>query len=438
MKESLIELVCGGAVAALSFVANMTFVSISYAVAAVRFESADAKEKAQLSSYEMRLIEKSKKVGVFAALGARFFLIAATFALVAAMYGILKLGGAEIGPNTGLKLVGLSIFITLFCQYVFCDLPGAYFASREPVKTIKRFSKIFLCFYYLVFPFEILARKVSEKFFGRKISEDDASFDHIDVLVKLRAEEEETEELHPYAKKIVRNSIRLNELEISDVMIPRSKVHYFDTSDPVEANLKIAAECGHTRYPLCSENLDNCIGIVRIKDIFKAMENGEKVDLMKIKRGVISVKHDDSMFSALQKLRRNELHMALVEDDFGGVIGVLTLDGILEEIVGQIKEDIVDESNAISKTGKNTFKVSGLAAIHIVEDYLGVDFNNDEVSTFGGLITNILGRFPEKGEKIRLSDPAMCITVEKAGVRRVEECKIELLESSPRPGEQEA
>ncbi|MBO7520607.1 MAG: CBS domain-containing protein, partial [Opitutales bacterium] len=277
--------------------------------------------------------------------------------------------------------------------------------------------------------------KASEKIFGKRISEDDASFDHIDVLVKLRAEEEETDNLPPYAKKIVRNSIRLNELEISDVMIPRSKVHYLDISDTLEANLKIAAQCGHTRYPLCSENLDNCLGIVRIKDIFKAMENGESVDLMKIKRGVISVKHDESMFSALQKLRRNELHMAVVEDDFGGVIGFLTLDGILEEIVGQIKEDIVDESNAISKIGRNTFKVAGLAAIHIVEDYLNTDFGNDEVSTFGGLITNILGRFPEKGEKIRLKEPQMTITVEKVGDRKVEECKIELPENEEQGGE---
>ncbi|MBO7520617.1 MAG: hypothetical protein J6T16_00055, partial [Opitutales bacterium] len=162
MEEGLIEMICGGAVAAMSFVANTTFVSISYAVAAVRFESADAKEKAELSSFELRLIEKSKKVGIFAALGSRFFLIVATFALVSAMFGILKLCGAEIGPNTGLKLVGLSIVITLFLQYVFCDLPCAYFASQEPVKTIKRYSKIFLVFYYLVFPFEILARKASE------------------------------------------------------------------------------------------------------------------------------------------------------------------------------------------------------------------------------------------------------------------------------------
>ena len=428
MKDGLIEMICGGAVAALSFVANATFVSISYAVAAVRFESADAKEKAELSNYELGLIEKSKNVGIFAALGTRFFLTVATFSLVSVMFGVLKLCGYEMEPNTGLKLVALSILITLFLQYALCDLPFAYFASREPVKTIKRFSKIFLIFYYLVFPFEILARKTAEKFFGKRISDDDPSFDHIDVLVKLRAEEEEIDTLSSYAKKIVRNSIRLNELEIADVMIPRSKTHYFDAAGAVETCLKMAAQFGHTRYPVCLKNLDNCVGIVHIKDIFRAMENGEEVDLMKIKRGFVKVKHDESLLTALQKLRRNELHMAIVEDEFGGVIGILTLDGILEEIIGQIKEDIVDESNAISKTGKNTFKVAGLAAIHIVEDYLNVDFDNDEVSTFGGLITNILGRFPEKGEKIRLKEPQMTITVEKVGDRKVEECKIELIE----------
>ena len=430
MREWLAELLLGGAAAMLSFVANMTFVSISYAVAAVRFENADAKEKAQLSKFELRLIEKSKKVGIFAALGARFFLMVATFAFVCASYAVLKLCNAEIGSNTALKIVAFSILITLFLQYVFCDLPSACFASQEPVKTIKRHSKFFSIFYYAVFPFEIVARKVSEKFFGKRISEDDASFDHIDVLVKLRTEEEESDELSPYAKKIVRNSIRLNELEISDVMIPRNQVQFFDISDTVSENLKIAAKYGHTRYPICDGNLDNCLGIVRIKDIFRVLENGEEVDLMKIKRGIVKVKYEEPLIDALKKLRRNELHMAVVEDEFGGIIGVLTLDGILEEIVGKIKDDIIDLSNAISKIGKNTYKVAGLAAIHNVEDFLNVDFDNDEVSTFGGLITNILGRFPEEGEKIQIMSPRMNITVEKVGLRKIDECKIELLSQS--------
>ena len=148
MREGLAELLLGGAAAMLSFVANMTFVSISYAVAAVRFENADAKEKAQLSKFELRLIEKSKKVGIFAALGARFFLMVATFAFVCASYGVLKLCNAEIGSNTALKIVAFSILITLFLQYVFCDLPSACFASQEPVKTIKRHSKFFSIFYF--------------------------------------------------------------------------------------------------------------------------------------------------------------------------------------------------------------------------------------------------------------------------------------------------
>ena len=248
--------------------------------------------------------------------------------------------------------------------------------------------------------------------------------------MKLRTEEEESDELSPYAKKIVRNSIRLNELEISDVMIPRNQVQFFDISDTVSENLKIAAKYGHTRYPICDGNLDNCLGIVRIKDIFRVLENGEEVDLMKIKRGIVKVKYEEPLIDALKKLRRNELHMAVVEDEFGGIIGVLTLDGILEEIVGKIKDDIIDLSNAISKIGKNTYKVAGLAAIHNVEDFLNVDFDNDEVSTFGGLITNILGRFPEEGEKIQIMSPRMNITVEKVGLRKIDECKIELLSQS--------
>ena len=118
-----------------------------------------------------------------------------------------------------------------------------------------------------------------------------------------------------------------------------------------------------------------------------------------------------------------KIHMALVEDDFGGVIGVLTLDAALGELVGQIRDEFaVSRGEPIRVIGKNKYKISGLAPIRRVEDFLDVDFNSDEVSTFGGLITLSLGRFPEKGERIYFKEQRMRVVVDRMEARTVGEC----------------
>ncbi len=427
MPSPLAGLAIGAGVASLSFAANAVFVAVSYSVGALRFEAAGGAQKKGLGRLELRILERSRKVGAFCVLGIRLFLMLAVFGIFKSLTSALALAGIDAGFWISCACAGLSVAGALFVQYAFCDLPVAARSARSPAPTLRRFSRPFMLFYVAAWPFEAMARALAAKVFGRKISEEGASFDHIDVLVKLGAEEEESDELTPYTKKLVRNSIRLAELDITDVMVPRNAVKYFDIRDSAGENLELARECGHTRYPLCDGNLDNCLGIVHIKDIFRAMNSGGSPDLMALKRGIIRVKHDDSLLDALSKLRKYELHMAFVEDEFGGIIGILTLDGILEEIVGQIKEEYDDQSNSIIRTGKNTYKVSGLAAIHNVEDFLDVDFSNDEVSTFGGLVTQMLGRFPEKGEKLFLPEIGMRITVDDVAARRVVECSVELV-----------
>lgn len=422
------DIIFGAGLCVFSYCANLVLISISYAVAALRFESLKSTSRAQLGELEKRLLARSRRLGTFVTLGIRFYvtlLAAGIFFIVFGLMRYAEISASVLNVSIAVFCSGLTAF---FIQYAFCDLPCSAKAVREPAKALRRYSKPYLLFFVFAFPFEFVARKISAKIFGKGILKDGASFDHIDVLVKLRAEEEDSDELTPYARKIVRNSIRLNELEITDVMIPRNSVRYFDIKAPLEENLQKVRHFGHTRYPLCDGNLDNCIGIIHIKDIFRTMQNGGKVDLMRIRRGILRVKHSDALLETLAKLRKQELHMAFVEDEFGGIIGIITLNGIVEEIVGQIKEEYEDMSDAIKSLGKRTFSISGMAAIHNVEDALNVDFDNDEVSTFGGLITWILGRFPEKGERILLSEQNMRVTVEQVAARRIIECKVELLE----------
>ena len=224
-------------------------------------------------------------------------------------------------------------------------------------------------------------------------------FDYMDVAVMLHVQDSDIASISPYTGKILKNALRLQNLDVSDIMLPRSKVVYLDTESSAEENISLAEKTRHTRYPLCKGDLDNCYGIVNIKNIFSG---GGSVDLMSICRETLRIKETEKLDTALSKMLKYRLQMALVEDDFGGVIGVITLDAALSELVGKIRDEFDrSQDQSIRVTGKNKYLISGQASLHRVEDFLDVDFDNDEVSTFGGLITFRLGRFPEKGENVR-------------------------------------
>ena len=150
---------------------------------------------------------------------------------------------------------------------------------------------------------------------------------------------------------------------------------------------------------------------------------------MKIRRDAMRLRETDKLETALAKLLKYKLQMALVEDEFGGVIGALTLDAALSELVGKIRDEFdTSPDQTIKSLGRDSYKVSGLASLRKVEDFLDIDFETDEVSTFGGLITMSLGRFPEKGENIYFKNQNLRVSVDEVGERMIKECTIKMEE----------
>lgn len=326
----------------------------------------------------------------------------------------------------------LSIPVLLALQRAFFDLPFSALGRRSAAGTLNRLSKPFFVVYAIFAPLEFLAQKLGTAILGNKHCEC-APFEYLDVEVMLRAQNSEAESISPYAGKILNNALRLSELDVSDVMLPRSQVAYMDTEAANSENIAIALEKGYTRYPLCRDNLDNCLGFVHIKDILNFVcsnESADSIDLMKIRRDTIRLKETDKLESAMMKMLKYKLHMAVVEDEFGGNIGVLTLDAALSQLVGKIRDefDSAAQDKTIQAAGKNRYRISGSASLHRVEDFLDVDFETDEVSTFGGLITLTLGRFPEPGERILFSGQRLRVTVESVGERMVGDCVAEIEE----------
>jgi len=219
------------------------------------------------------------------------------------------------------------------------------------------------------------------------------------------------------ARKIFRNALEMRGLDVGDVILPRHQVQWMDLNDSVEKNLKLARGTGHTRFPLCDGDLDRCVGLVHIKDIFRKVKNQRRLDLRRIKRDILRVSPDMSVEDAMQLLLGKRQHMALVVDEFRGAEGIITMERLLELLVGDIRDEFDVEEDNIKRMPNGEFRVSGLTPVYELERELDVEFANQDVSTFGGLITAELGRIPAMGEHLQLD--ALDIVVTEVDERRV-------------------
>lgn len=214
-------------------------------------------------------------------------------------------------------------------------------------------------------------------------------------------------------QSILRNTFQLRDLVVSDVLLPRNQVQIFDTSLPLNENLQLARDTGHTRFPLCHGDLDHCIGLIHVKDLFRRGTVLTDTDLKAVKRDMIRVDGDETLEKALSRLLTYNIHMALVVDEFRGVAGVLTLEKILEQLVGDIRDEFDAEEGDLIREGlssEKTLIVDGLTPLHELEDYFDVDLSNDEVSTVNGLITLETGYIPGEGDSVVVKGLIMEVT----------------------------
>ncbi len=221
---------------------------------------------------------------------------------------------------------------------------------------------------------------------------------------------QDTNQPAPIAQRILSNALEMRSLVVSDVLLPRHQVQWMDLNDSPEANLKLARDTGHTRFPLCEGDLDRCLGLVHIKDIFRKVRNPRRLDLRRIKRDILRISPDMKVEEALQLLLGKRQHMALVVDEFRGAEGILTLERLLELLVGDIRDEFDVEEDNIRLMPNGEYSVSGLTPVYELERKLDVEFSNQALSSFGGLITAELGRIPASGELLSLDGLEIVVT----------------------------
>ena len=210
-------------------------------------------------------------------------------------------------------------------------------------------------------------------------------------------------------KKIFKNIIQLNDKCIEDVMIPRADIDSVSSSIKINQLITFINKTKHSRIPVYEENLDKVIGMVHIRDLFEKINKSTKVKRdIKISKSIIRkiLFSSPSMriLDLLLKMRSEQIHMSIVVDEFGGTNGLVTIEDLVEEIVGEIKDEHdFEEIDIIKKISKKTYEVSARLAVDEFEKKLGIFFESvdkEDIDTVGGLVFNLIGKIPSRGQVI--------------------------------------
>jgi putative hemolysin len=194
------------------------------------------------------------------------------------------------------------------------------------------------------------------------------------------------------------------DLTVSDIMVPRTEILAFPADIEAETLLDKMIEEAHTRVPIYNGSLDKVQGLIHIKDLFRMVRSGEK-DIQEIMKPILRVPERKPILRLLTDMQRAFTHMAIVKDEFGVTLGIVTQEDILEEIVGEIRDEFdKEELETIQKVGEDTYEVLGRISVHDFNRHTGWTITAERGDTMSGLIFNQLGRSPKKGDEVRTGD----------------------------------
>jgi magnesium and cobalt transporter len=266
-----------------------------------------------------------------------------------------------------------------------------------------------------------LVARIRRAFSGEPWSRDEIQT-FIESEVELDAEE----------KSMLTGVLEVSETQVRDVMVPRSQMVVIDIEDEFDEILAMIVQSGHSRFPVIGEDRDEVLGILLAKDLLRyfGSDAARELSIRKLLRPAAVIPESKRLNALLKEFRASHNHMAIVVDEYGGVAGLLTIEDVLEEIVGEIEDEHDDEEAEFirpdgDRNGKPSFAVRALTRVEDFNDYFGVKLEDEEYDTIGGLVMHELGRLPRRGEKVHFGGFEFAVV--KADKRRIDALQVQRL-----------
>jgi magnesium and cobalt transporter len=225
---------------------------------------------------------------------------------------------------------------------------------------------------------------------------------------------------------MIEGALQVSELQARDIMVPRAQMDVIDLHDTRDEILPKVVESGHSRFPVYGENKDDIVGILLAKDLLRYF-TGAQADLRKMLRPAVFVPESKRLNVLLRDFRRNRNHMAIVVDEYGGVAGLLTIEDVLEQIVGEIEDeyDLDEDDDNIVGDRNGVYRVKAQTPVAAFNESFSTRFSDEEYDTVGGLLLSQFGRLPKRGEEIEID--RLKFRVLRADSRRIHSVRVERL-----------
>ncbi len=231
--------------------------------------------------------------------------------------------------------------------------------------------------------------------------------------------------LSPKEVEMVYNVFQLSDTPVKVIMVPRTEILAFSLTTTLKQVVKKIAIHPHSRFPVFEENIDNIVGFIHIKDVYQALiKRGGDIPLsqLKIIRDIISIPEIKKIDAVLQEMKKKRVHLAVVSDEFGGTAGVITLEDILESLVGEIDDEFDQPNRDITKQKDGSYIIQGYTPIDDMRKKFHLSLRGQGYATIGGLVFGLLGHEPHKGDKVEISN--LSIEVEQVDGKRIRSLKV--------------
>lgn len=220
-------------------------------------------------------------------------------------------------------------------------------------------------------------------------------------------------------QRLMENVLNMTEKTARQVMDPRTEIVYLSTEKSLEENLRIARDSGHTRFPVCDGNLDKILGMVHVKDLAWAFESKSlSPDFREIRREMHFLPDTVTLDRALRAFQQGHTHMAILVDEYGATVGMITLDSVLEEVVGEIQDEFDRKTPLIQQVRRGEYRVDATCPLDLFRQVFGMEPVKTESATVGGLVFDLHGRLPKRGHSVPFGDDRFI--VESVAGQRIE------------------
>jgi putative hemolysin len=239
--------------------------------------------------------------------------------------------------------------------------------------------------------------------------------------------------LEPREREMISSIFELGDKEVREVMIPRTDIVALDVNTPANEVLEQITHVGHSRLPVYEGSADDIIGILYVKDLFRRLARGDRdIDLRRFLRPAHFVPESKKADELLREMQRDKVHIAVVVDEYGGTAGIVTLEDLVEEIVGEIRDEYDVEQELVLPVSENEALMDARVPFEDVRETFDIDVEpSEDYATLGGFITNQLGRFPRAGESVESG--GVRFTVESVEGKRIRRVRITRLARDPEP-----